>query len=86
MVVILSKGGGGTIGDVTIQCPGLDGVTIVCPHGEQVEQNYQKLIMQILTQVNADQDVYISETPPLNPEPGDVWYKPSEDRYYHWIE
>lgn len=85
MVVMLSKSGG-TLGNVTIQCPGLDGVTITCPHADHVEESYQELILNIVNSISADQDVYISETPPLNPEPGDVWYKPSEDRYYHWIE
>ena len=44
------------------------------------------MIERVVEVVSADHDVYIGETAPLNPEPGDVWYKPSEDRYYHYVE
>jgi len=44
-----------------------------------------EMVERIVDAISADQDVIISETPPPSPEPGDVWYKPSEDRYYHWV-
>jgi len=50
------------------------------------EKYWTELIERITGAVAADQDVYIGETPPVNPEPGDVWYKPSEDRYYHYVQ
>ena len=50
------------------------------------DSTWKEMILKIVEAISADQDVYIGETAPLNPEPGDVWYKPSEDRYYHYVE
>ena len=46
---------------------------------------WMEMIERIVDAISADQDIYIGETPPPDPEEGDVWYKPSEDRYYHWV-
>jgi len=46
---------------------------------------WMAMVERITEAISADQDIFISETPPPDPEAGDVWYKPSEDRYYHWV-
>ena len=49
------------------------------------QDTYQEIINRLIDAMAADQDIYVGETPPPDPEPGNVWYKPSEDRYYHWV-
>lgn len=46
-----------------------------------------KSIAQYLEQRNnrLSKDIFIGETPPVNPEEGTIWYKPSEDRYYGYV-
>lgn len=43
------------------------------------------LLQSLLDAIQAlsnDTDVFIGELPPPTAELGDIWYKPSEDRYY----
>jgi len=64
----------------------------IAQHMENINHNpdgnpniYQEIINRLIDVMSADHDVYVGETPPTNPEPGDIWYKPSEDRYYHRV-
>lgn len=39
-------------------------------------------LLNAIQAISNDTDVFISELPPATAEVGDIWYKPSEDRYH----
>lgn len=39
-------------------------------------------LLNAIQAISNDTDVFVSELSPATAEAGDIWYKPSENRYY----
>lgn len=48
-------------------------------------QELETLIQQLLASLPA-REVHFGPTPPDNPEDGDLWYHPEENRLYAYVE
>lgn len=51
----------------------------------QIVGSPKAFLEALLKMVPASHSVIVSETEPPNPEDGDLWYKPSEDRYRVYV-
>jgi hypothetical protein len=54
--------------------------------GRTVGADDLQILIRMIEALSQDTDVYIGTSPPADPEEGDVWYNPVEDRYYCYVK